>query len=108
MLGKTTNLIPVSEPIYKGFLCPGMFADNAEQGLLNQYVLSGQLSTLGIQFKGHYVPDGAFMSFPHSLNVNVFRDRINSGNVYAIHHYQLLKPAYVQACYQQLRDFIRY
>lgn len=85
-----------------------MFKNNNEQGLLNYLYLTGQIFELGIKFHGHHVINGAFMSCPHSLNVNVFRERIQTKQIYGIHHYQLLKPWYISACYPELIDFINY
>lgn len=108
MMGKARNLLTITRFFSNAFLCPGMFKDNAEQGLLNYMYLTGQIFTLGIEFHGHHVINGAFMSCPHSLNVNVFRNRINSHQVYGIHHYQLLKSWYVDACYPELIKLIKY
>lgn len=108
MMGKAKNLLTFCRFFSKAFFCPGMFKNNAEQGLMNHLYLTGQIFTLGIKFHGHHVIDGAFMSCPHSLNVNAFRNRINTHQVYGIHHYQLLKSGYVSACYPELIKFINY
>ena len=69
-----------------------MFRNNAEQGLLNYLFISGQLDKIGMKFYGHTVENCLLISCPNYLNVDEFDNRINSGEIYALHHYHWLNP----------------
>ena len=48
LMGSSKNIIKIADLIYTRFICPGMFPENAEQGLLNYLDLSGELKGLNI------------------------------------------------------------
>lgn len=94
MMGKRENLILICKLMADSFTCPGMFINNAEQGLLNYLSVSGRLNLLGIKFHGHTNQNGQFLSCPSLLTLAQFRNRIHNSEVYAFHHYQFLRGIY--------------
>ena len=105
MIGSSKNIIKITKLITSRFICPGMFLNNAEQGLLNYLYLSGELKELGFTIYRHSVSKGRLISCPNKLPIEIFNHQINSDNLIAVHHYQFLKSNYITkspAIYQSL------
>ena len=90
MIGRRDDILNISALMGQSFLCPGMFINNAEQGLLNYLYITGQLNSTGAVIVGHYIRDGVLISCPDHINHNRYKEIMNSSNVIAIHHYQRL------------------
>lgn len=106
MMGKREHLIKISNLITHSFFCSGLFNSSTEQGLLNYLVLSGDMNKLGIEFHGHTIHDGQFLSCPSLLSLNDFKRKIRSGEVYIIHHYQFLRSIYRKVFDAKFREKI--
>lgn len=91
---RNRELILICKLMSHSFLYPGMFQNNAEQGLLNYLYLFGSIAQLGIKFHGHTNQNGQFLSSPSLLSYNSFKQKIRSGEAYIIHHYQFLRGIY--------------
>ena len=96
MIGSSKNIIKISELIFLRFICPGLFPNNAEQGLLNYLYLSGELKKLGISILRHNIFNDSLISCPNLLPIKNYTQQINSNNLIAIHHYQYLKSRYIK------------
>ena len=108
MIGKVKYLLRICELISSIYKCVGMFRNNAEQGLLNYLFISGQLDEIGMKFYSHTVENGLLISCPNYLSVDEFDNRINSGEIYALHHYHWLQPEYVNRANEKVKKLILY
>ena len=95
MIGSSKNIIKLCELISSRFICSGMFPDNAEQGLLNYLDLSGELKELDFPIHRHNIYNGSLLSCPDLLPLKNYIQQINSYNLIAVHHHQLLKSNYI-------------
>ncbi len=95
MIGNSKNIIKISELISRRFLCPGIFPDNAEQGLLNYLELSGELKEINITIHRHNIFAGSFLSCPELMPIENYSQQINSNHLIAIHHHHFLNSSYI-------------
>lgn len=95
MIGSSKNIIKISELISSRFKCPGMFPNNAEQGLLNYLDLSGELKELGFPIHRHNLFNGSLLSCPDYLPLKNYIHQIKSNHLIAVHHHQLLNSSYI-------------
>ena len=95
LIGRSKNIIKITELISNRFICSGMFQNNAEQGLLNYLDLSGELKELSISIKRHNVYNNSFISCPELLPIENYIHQVNSEYFIALHHYQYLKENYI-------------
>lgn len=108
MIGKTKYLIVICELISSIFECVGMFTNCAEQGLFNHLSISGQLDRRGIKLHPHTVQNGNLMSCPNYLTIDEFGRRINSGEIFVLHHYHWVSNEYVNQCNERVKTLISY
>ena len=107
MIGSSKNIIKIAGFIYKRFICPGMFNNNAEQGLLNYLDISGELKELGIPIKRHNIYNGSFISCPDLLPIEDYIQQLYSAHFIAIHHYQFLNKKYIESSPKEFKLYLK-
>ena len=107
LMGNSKNIIKIADLIFTRFICPGMFPNNAEQGLLNYLDLSSELKELGISIKRHNIYNDSLLSCPNYLPIKNFIQQLNSSHFIALHHYQYLKEYYITRSPKEFQSFLK-
>ena len=84
-----------------------MFPENAEQGLLNNLDLSGELKGLNISIKRHNIYNDSFLSCPDLLPIENYIQQLNSSHFIALHHHQFLNDSFIERSPKEFRSFLR-
>jgi len=105
LIGKTKNIIKIVDLISTRWTCPGIFKNNAEQGLLNYLDLSDELKELNISIKRHNIYKDSLISCPELLPIKKYIQRINSSYFIGLHHYTHLKKYYIKSSPKKFLPF---
>lgn len=108
MIGKVKYLLKICELISSIMNCVAIFKNNNEQGLFNYLVITGQINDLGIKLQCHSVEGGNLISCPNYMSLDNFTRRMNSDEVYVIHHYNWVTQEYVDHCSPRVRKLISF
>lgn len=107
MIGKAEYLLKVSELMCHSFTCPGMFIENAEQGLLNYLNITGQIGSLGVKIVGYTIYDKVLISCPDHLDSKEYIETLNASSLIAVHHYhRLYKERFVKIASKKISDIM--
>ena len=106
LIGSSKNIIKIAELMYTRFICPGMFKNNAEQGLLNYLDLSGELKALDIPIKRHNIYNDSLISNPELLPIYIYIKQLNSSHFIALHHHTYLNRLYIAKSPKIFRPFL--
>jgi hypothetical protein len=107
LMGSSENIVKIADLIYTRFICPGMFPNNAEQGLLNYLDLSGELKELNITIKRHNIYTDSILSCPDLLPIKNYIQQLNSSHFIALHHHQFLNESYISRSPKKFQSFLR-
>ena len=107
LMGSSKNIIKIADFISTKFICPGMFPNNNEQGLLNYLDLTGDLKQLNISFKRHNIYNDSFLSCPNVLPIENYIQQINASHFIALHHHQQLKKYYIERSPKEFQIFLK-
>lgn len=107
LIGNSKNIIKITDLISTKFICPGMFPNNNEQGLLNYLDLSGELKKLNIPIKRHNIYKDSILSCPNLLPIKNYIQQINSLHFIALHHHQFLNKNKIERSPKEFKIFLK-
>ena len=107
LIGSSKNIIKIAELVSTKFFCPGMFENNAEQGLLNYLDLSGELKKLDIPINRHNIYKDSLISNPDLLPIDIYIKQVNSSHFIGLHHHTYLNKSYIEKSPKEFQPFLK-